>query len=511
MKNDLLQFWLELPFRRRRTFRQVAGTALGVILFATLAWPPIYRSTGEILVQDNRAQLLVSPGLQENTSNQPTVVSSPVSEQDLNSELELLTSESLIEQTLSELPGATPKTDLLHRTVDLVRTVVTLPAAGYDALHDVRPLTEQQKLAAKLADKLSASVIKRSNIIEISFKSDDAQWSQLFLTHLINRYLELHALVSHDPKAERFFRTQAALLEERLRASEQTLQGMQLQTGIADLAGQKAAIITQLAGFEAEQRKTNAQLAGAREQVASLERQESATPQRLTKEAKVVQNMALQQIKPQVLQLEAERAELLSRYRPGSSKIREIDAKLEAARKILKRENQTEVQETTTDLNPVWVAMDSQLSEARTSAASLSVNDTELSKQVETYHQELNALSRDGLTVERQQREVDSDKEAYSRTQGRRSTAAQALNQSKILNVSVAQPDLAAAANLSRRASEPAAGRDCRRGTGCGRGLLRGRARSQIVFGAIGQRTQWTSHTGNPSGRVLTCIKIILA
>jgi polysaccharide biosynthesis transport protein len=72
------------------------------------------------------------------------------------------------------------------------------------------------------------------------------------------------------------------------------------------------------------------------------------------------------------------------------------------------------------------------------------VNDAELSKQVETYRQELNALSRDGLTVERQQRQVDADKEAYLSylRKGEEARAAEALNQSKILNISVAQPPI---------------------------------------------------------------------
>jgi uncharacterized protein involved in exopolysaccharide biosynthesis len=442
MKNESLQFWLELPFRRRTIFLQAAGVVLGLVLIGTLAWPPVYRSTSKILVQDNRAQLLVSPGLQENTSNQPTVVSTPVSEQDLNSEVELLTSQFLVEQTLNDMPGTAPQRDFLHTIIDLTRSVVSLPATGYDALHHVRPLTAQEQMAAKLAEKLSASVIKRSNIIEVSFKSDDAGFSQLFLTHLIDRYLELHALVSHDPKAERFFRNQAALLEARLRASEQALQAMQMQTGISDLAGQKAALVAQLSSFEAEQRKAAAQEAATREQIASLESQLKTTPQRLTKEARVVQNLALQQIKPQVLQLEAERAELLSRYRPDSARIREIDAKLAAAKAILNRENHTEVQETTTDLNPVWVSLDSQLSEARGNAASLAASEAALAGHVEKYRRELDALTRSGLMVERQQRQVDADKEAYLSylRKGEEARAAEALNQSKILNVSVAQP-----------------------------------------------------------------------
>src|SRR5579885_2375877 len=186
MKNESLQFWLELPFRRRTIFLQAAGVVLGLVLIGTLAWPPVYRSTSKILVQDNRAQLLVSPGLQENTSNQPTVVSTPVSEQDLNSEVELLTSQFLVEQTLNDMPGTAPQRDFLHTIIYLTRSVVSLPATGYDALHHVRPLTVQEQMTAKLDENISASVIQRHNIIEVSLKSDDAGYSQLFLTHLID-------------------------------------------------------------------------------------------------------------------------------------------------------------------------------------------------------------------------------------------------------------------------------------------------------------------------------------
>jgi small-conductance mechanosensitive channel len=90
-------------------------------------------------------------------------------------------------------------------------------------------------------------------------------------------------------------------------------------------------LITQLYAAQADYRKTTASLDADDSLVANLQAQLAHTPQRLAKESKVVQNMALQQLKPQVLQLESERAELLSRYQPTSARIREIDAKLGAA------------------------------------------------------------------------------------------------------------------------------------------------------------------------------------
>ena len=71
--------------------------------------------------------------------------------------------------------------------------------------------------------------------------------------------------------------------------------------------------------------------------------------------------MALAQLKPQVMQLRAERAELLTRYQPDSERIRQIDAKLAAAQKILDTEDHLEVSEKSTDINPLWETINTNL------------------------------------------------------------------------------------------------------------------------------------------------------
>ena len=104
-----------------------------------------------------------------------------------------------------------------------------------------------------------------------------------------------------------------------------------------------------------------ADLASAERQQATLQQELGSTPQRIGKEERSVQNNALQQIKPEVMKLEAERAELLTRYQPDSKRIGEIDARLAAAQRILDHENHLEVDEVATDLNPVWVTVKTNL------------------------------------------------------------------------------------------------------------------------------------------------------
>ena len=69
-----VHYWIELIFRRRRTVLEVASVVFGLVVVGTLAWPPSYEATARILIQDNRAQLLVSPGLQENSPQNPALV-----------------------------------------------------------------------------------------------------------------------------------------------------------------------------------------------------------------------------------------------------------------------------------------------------------------------------------------------------------------------------------------------------------------------------------------------------
>jgi uncharacterized protein involved in exopolysaccharide biosynthesis len=439
MKNEALMEWIETIFRRRVLALRVGVVVFGVIALGSLLWAPTYQSVSEILVQSNRVQLLVSPGLKEDAANQSTQTV-PVMEQDLNSEVELLTSPALIEQALA---GQRPNQDggLIAGVRGLVAAAMSLPYRGYLALHGDSNPNANQEAIRKISNHLSATVIKRSNVIEIAFTSHDAAGARAFLERLMTSYLALHARLSQNPQAQAFFQAQRQLLDQRLQQSEKALRAAQLQTGISQLAQQKQALIGELYTADANYRSTGVLLYSRTQQIASQEAEQKQTPQRRTKESKTVQNFALQQLKPQVLQLETERADLLSRYQPSSSRIRVIDAKLKAGHEILAREKQHDVQETTTDVNPTWAALDGDLAKARAEAASYQAAQTVQATQIATLRDQLKSMTVDGVTIERLERAVESDKEAYLAyvRKGEEARAAEALNQSRILNVSVVQ------------------------------------------------------------------------
>src|SRR6202022_3854284 len=111
-----------------------------------------------------------------------------------------------------------------------------------------------------------------------------------------------------DPQAEQFFRQQAQLLQAKLDASEDLLRQFEVQNGITDLQAQKQVLVTRVSDLQIQDNRIGARLAGARQQEIALNSQLKGTPERIGKELRAVQNQALAQIKPQVMQLEAERA-----------------------------------------------------------------------------------------------------------------------------------------------------------------------------------------------------------
>ena len=437
-----LNYWTEMIFRRRIMVLEVCAVVFGLVMLGTLVWPPIYQGTAKIFVRDNRAELLVSPGLSANTPQNPAVVANPVNEEDLNSEMELLTSTYIIKRAIEELPPPAHHTGIAAPILNGVSYVLSLPGAGYRAMHDTPRLDPRESWAIELGQHLSASIIRKSDIIEVNFRSHDPGWSKQFLELLIGAYLDYHAHISHDPAAEQFFSQQAKLLQAKLDDAEEQLREFQIKSGITSVDDQRAGLVDRLDQLQLQLDKNQADLAYNEQQAISFKELLDETPPRLSKETRQVQNMALAQLKPQVMQLRAERAELLTRYQPDSERIRQIDAKLAAAQKILDTEDHLEVSEKSTDINPIWVTINSNLSQSKAQVSALKASEASVTGQVAAARQQLTEMASSVVVLDRLQREVQNSKDAYlSYTRkSEEARAAEALNRSRILNVSVAQP-----------------------------------------------------------------------
>src|SRR5260370_41815212 len=149
--------WIELAYRRRRIALIAGLTVFGIVALGTLLWPPAYLSNSQVLVQDNRAQLLVSPDLQTNPQPNSGAVN-PVSEQDLNSERELITSLYLVRLALQDLPVPPAYAHRSGLAVAAVKSALLLPLRGYHVLHDIPNLTPRDAWSMDVVRNLDPTV-----------------------------------------------------------------------------------------------------------------------------------------------------------------------------------------------------------------------------------------------------------------------------------------------------------------------------------------------------------------
>jgi uncharacterized protein involved in exopolysaccharide biosynthesis len=123
-------------------------------------------------------------------------------------------------------------------------------------------------------------------------------------------------------------------------------------------------------------------------------------------------------------------------------RIQEIDAKITAAQQILDRENHLEVREKSVDLNPVWVTLDTNLEQARTTEASQQAAISALAGQIQSLQGQINQMTNNAVVLGQLQRQAAAAREAYMSyvRKSEEARTAEALNINKILNVSIAEP-----------------------------------------------------------------------
>src|SRR5205807_3873714 len=178
----------------------LVGTAV-----VTFLLPNKYESRMKILVKNQRVDVAITP---QATGGAPvSSVENEVSENQINSEIELLTSKDLLTQIVNETGLANYETSLF----------------GANPPEPVRV----ENAVKRLTKDLSIAPVRKANIITISYTSNSPQLSAAVLKKLGDLYLEKHLQLNHPKGAADFFNNKADEYEAQLKQSEQKLTDFQ--------------------------------------------------------------------------------------------------------------------------------------------------------------------------------------------------------------------------------------------------------------------------------------------
>jgi succinoglycan biosynthesis transport protein ExoP len=417
-----LQDVLLVLFRQKRVIVGVYAGVLVASLVGLFLLSPKYRSAARILLTSDRAQVSTS------AERPPEIVrTTQVSDAEIDSQLQILRSRDLVGDVLREmrtdggLDASSPDEDVLapglFQPLALVRQ-------AYRRLHGLADpdgsSASYWEIRAALA-RLDAGRLGSSNVLEVGFTGNDPRWAALFVNRLVDAYVERHARMPQVVEAEGFFTEQSDLLRGKLTASETALKEVRARLG--GLAGREAEVVQQLNRLSTDLSQTAVERGEQQERVDYFERLKAGSGP-----GKVAT--------PELLQLEAQRAQLVGRYRPDSERVRDLDDQIARLRVVIRSYDTVLPGPTGTNANG------SNLLDARARLASLRGRERALEREVETYRKQAERLGADAFELSRLERQVKLDEEAYLSyvRAAEQSRLSSAIEQSKLLRLSIIEP-----------------------------------------------------------------------
>ncbi len=313
-------------FRQGKVFVAVFG--LVFLVAALYAFAGItYRAHVRVLVRRGRAD----PPVTGQQNAPPDFSRVEVSEEELNSEVELLKDDDVLRRVV--------------RANDL---------AAHDWLRWLRPHEAEparvERAAKKLANRLTVESIKKTNLIAVSYDAPDPELAARVLQSLSSVYLEKHKEV-HRPGGElHFFDQQTAESRRQLEDSKNKLLEFTQSHDVVVSAQQRDLALQRLNDVEASYRQTQVETAQAQDRIVELQVQLAKLPARSTTQVRVADNPELlRTLKSSLLDLELKRTQLLTKFEPAHRLVQEVDAQILQAKASIAAENSSPVRDETTD------------------------------------------------------------------------------------------------------------------------------------------------------------------
>ena len=394
----------------------VSFSAIGLLLLYK------FKSEMAVLVTRKRVDPMVTTGVPNQTITQDV----PMTEEEINSEAELLQSWDLLEAVVranklqdhdpSFLDAIFPKEDESHRVANAVKT---------------------------LARKLKIRPSTKANIIDVSYSTHDPQVSYSVLNTLGNLYLEKHASVHRPAGSYDFFSNETQKYKQALDESETRIRNFMKTSGAASPDLQGTDLDLQVANSIGQLHITQQLIAADEKRILSDQEQMKTTPQRSTRQlASSPADLLLQQLGASLLAAETKRSQLLLKYDSNYPLVKEAERELAETKAAFQTAEQTKYVTENTDADPTYELLREDLAKTQAGRGSAAGQFGGKSVKHREHASTDHPARRQGLGSVRSHARTEANEDNYllyleKREQERTSDA---LNKTRIENVAIAIP-----------------------------------------------------------------------
>jgi uncharacterized protein involved in exopolysaccharide biosynthesis len=417
--------------QHRRASAYCFVVVMGAVALITLLIPRTYRSEAKLFLRLGRENVALDP---TTTFGQGPVVAVPQSrENEINSVIETLKSRVLVESVVDAVgPDAILGQGPLRTDP---------PAAPIDPRIGAQD-RERERAIRKFFKTLGVELVKKSNVIALSFEGSSPEVAQAVLAKFTEACLDQHIRLNRTPRAHEFLAEQTAKLRAQLTQMEEELRDLKKETGLGSPEGQLQIVVNRIGRLQDELLQAGAATAAAEAEVRLLRDKAAAmSPTQVTARTQGFPNTAADTMRGQLYALQLKEQELLSKYPERHPEVQLIREQTRAAQAILAKEERGREQVT---LGPSRTFEEIQLALARQEPvlAGLRARATALQAQLDRERSELKTLTDNNLRLAKLQREIqlqDAHYRKYSENL-EQTRIDQALETQRISNINIVQP-----------------------------------------------------------------------
>jgi uncharacterized protein involved in exopolysaccharide biosynthesis len=430
---------LTIVFKRRWLILAILFAMIAVVLVRGLTQPRTYRVSTTLLVNEARAEMPIAP------TDSGSVIINRVTQEDLNSEIQVLKSRKLIEDVVVRLTDQ-KKTDATPGENNEGDVLAVRESKSFE---DERQ--EVDTMVLHLQAALDISAVPRSNVLQIVYRSSDPAWATTVVKTFVDEYLEQRAERYGSPQAVVFFEHQMNDAQARLRRHEHALEEFVDEASITlvdgpvgtdALAAQKNLVMGRLSKLENDLGDAEAYLQEQTHQISRLRTQLANEPERLRSASRYNRDATIEEIERRLAELRLERDALLQDFKADSRYVRDIENQIRMAEQRISDYEESRLAIDGTEINPVYLELKGELLRAEAGLDGAAAKVSSLQSQVAEHKLVLNRLNDHAFELGRLSRETAAAKEDYLlyRKKHEEARISAAMDRERFINVTIAQP-----------------------------------------------------------------------
>ena len=426
---------LHVIFKRKAQILIFFVAVVTTVVIGTLLVKPKYEATAQILVKLGRESVFIP------TTGAAGPVISFDREERINSEIEILRSRALAEKVIAVLGPTALYPELKEDEPGLLGRLIG--RADTDASIDEKQALRFETAIETFQKALEVEGIKKSNVVQISFKHENPQMAALVVNKLVDSYLDHHVSVHKASKSVKFFQDQSQLLKAKMEQSEEELKSLKKQYNVSSLEEERTLLLQQAAALHAELNTTLSQKVEAEKRIGQLRQQLASMPKTVSQGEVSDQNPYLiNTLEARLVELQLEEKKLLAKYMDQSRPVTNVREEIRIVRQKLAEQEGKRYGRKSTGLNPTYQNLQQLLYQNEAELNAIKAKAVTQQVHLTAYQGQLDQLNQIEVELNQLQQQVDVNRENYRLylTKFEESRISEAMDSEKITNVSLIEP-----------------------------------------------------------------------